>query len=52
LTQQVACASNSTDATAPRTNKIVCFRLDGSLDTLIGADADRRRRGGSGTDGD
>jgi hypothetical protein len=52
--QQVACASNGTGTNAPRTNEIVCFRLDGSLDTLIVAPTltDVAAPGNGGTDGD
>jgi hypothetical protein len=54
LNQQVACASNGSAATAPRINEIVCFKLDGSLDTLIVAPTltDVNASGNGGTDGD
>jgi hypothetical protein len=35
IEQQRACASNASRQNLPRVNEIVCFRLDGSLDTLI-----------------
>jgi hypothetical protein len=35
LEQQVACASNGSAASAPRINEIVCFKLNGSLETLV-----------------
>lgn len=35
IEQQVACASNAHRQNLPRLNEIVCFRLDGSLSTLI-----------------
>jgi hypothetical protein len=54
LNQQVACASNGSGATAPRVNEIVCFKLDGSLDTLVVAPTltDVNATGNGGTDGD
>ena len=54
LNQQVACASNGSAATAARVNEIVCFKLDGSLDTLIVAPTltDVNASGNGGTDGD
>jgi hypothetical protein len=33
--QQFACSSNATRLDMPRSNEIVCFRLDGSLDVLV-----------------
>ena len=33
--QQMACASNASREALPRVNEIVCFRLDGSLQTLV-----------------
>jgi hypothetical protein len=33
--QQLACASNASREALPRVNEIVCFRLDGSLQTLV-----------------
>ena len=35
LDQQVACASNANRKAIARVNEIVCFRLDGSLNTLV-----------------
>jgi hypothetical protein len=35
LEQQVACASNANRKAIARVNEIVCFRLDGSLNTLV-----------------
>jgi hypothetical protein len=35
LDQQVACSSNADRQNTPRVNEIVCYRLDGSLNTLI-----------------
>ena len=35
IDQQKACASNASREALPRVNEIVCFRLDGSLDTLV-----------------
>ena len=35
IEQQRACASNASRLDLPRVNEIVCFRLDGSLSTLI-----------------
>ncbi|HEV8396074.1 MAG TPA: hypothetical protein VGQ37_17460 [Vicinamibacterales bacterium] len=35
IEQQRACASNASRQSLPRVNEIVCFRLDGSLDTLV-----------------
>jgi hypothetical protein len=35
IEQQMACASNANRQDLPRVNEIVCFRLDGSLDTLV-----------------
>jgi len=35
IDQQMACASNASREALPRVNEIVCFRLDGSLDTLV-----------------
>jgi hypothetical protein len=35
IDQQTACASNASRTALPRVNEIVCFRLDGSLDTLV-----------------
>jgi hypothetical protein len=54
LDQQVACASNGSAATAPRVNEIVCFKLNGSLDTLVVAPTltDVNAPGNGGTDGD
>ena len=33
--QQMACSSNANRENAPRVNEIVCYRLDGSLNTLV-----------------
>jgi hypothetical protein len=33
--QQYACSSNATYLDLPRSNEVVCFRLDGSLDVLV-----------------
>ena len=54
LDQQFACASNGSAATAPRINEIVCFKLDGSLETLVVAPTltDVNTSGSGGTDGD
>jgi hypothetical protein len=54
LDQQVACASNGTGAHAPRTNEIVCFKLNGSLETLVVAPTltDVNAPGNGGMDGD
>jgi hypothetical protein len=54
LNQQVACASNGNAGTAPRINEIVCFKLDGSLSTLVVAPTltDVNASGNGGTDGD
>ena len=35
LGQQMACSSNAGDASLSRTNEIVCYRLDGSLQVLV-----------------
>ena len=35
IEQQTACASNASRQPLPRVNEIVCFRLDGSLETLV-----------------
>ena len=35
INQQTACASNASRTALPRVNEIVCFRLDGSLDTMV-----------------
>jgi hypothetical protein len=35
ISQQMACASNASRQVLPRVNEIVCFRLDGSLSTVI-----------------
>jgi hypothetical protein len=35
LEQQMACSSNAGDLTLVRTNEIVCYRLDGSLQVLV-----------------
>jgi hypothetical protein len=35
IDQQLACASNASRQALPRVNEIVCFRLDGSLETLV-----------------
>ena len=35
IEQQVACASNASREQLPRVNEIVCFKLDGSLQTLV-----------------
>ena len=35
LEQQMACSSNAHRQSLPRVNEIVCYRLDGSLNTLI-----------------
>ena len=35
LEQQVACSSNAHRESLPRVNEIVCYRLDGSLNTLV-----------------
>ena len=54
LDQQVACASNGTGAHAPRTNEIVCFKLNGSLETLVVAPTltDVNASGNGGMDGE
>ncbi|HET9466755.1 MAG TPA: hypothetical protein VFO48_00025 [Vicinamibacterales bacterium] len=54
LEQQVACASNGSGATAPRTNEIVCFKLNGSLETLVVAPTltDVNAPGNGGMDGE
>jgi hypothetical protein len=50
----VACASNGTGAHAPRTNEIVCFKLNGSLETLVVAPTlgDVNASGNGGMDGE
>jgi hypothetical protein len=35
IEQQTACASNASRERLPRVNEIVCFKLDGSLQTLV-----------------
>jgi hypothetical protein len=35
IDQELACASNASREALPRVNEIVCFRLDGSLQTLV-----------------
>jgi hypothetical protein len=35
IEQQLACASNANRQALPRVNEIVCFRLDGSLQTMV-----------------
>jgi hypothetical protein len=35
LDQQMACSSNAHRQSLPRVNEIVCYRLDGSLNTLV-----------------
>jgi hypothetical protein len=35
VSQQVVCSSNAGDAGLARTNEIVCYRLDGSLNALV-----------------
>src|SRR5688572_9241074 len=35
IDQQLACASNASREALPRVNEIVCFRLDGSLQTMV-----------------
>jgi hypothetical protein len=35
LNQQMVCSSNAYRANLPRVNEIVCYRLDGSLNTLV-----------------
>ncbi len=35
LDQQMACSSNAGDSSLSRTNEIVCFRLDGSMQVLV-----------------
>ena len=54
LDQQVACASNGTGTNAPRTNEIVCFKLNGSLETLVVAPTltDVNASGNGGMDGE
>jgi hypothetical protein len=54
LDQQVACASNGTASHAPRTNEIVCFKLNGSLETLVVAPTlgDVNASGNGGMDGE
>ena len=54
LDQQVACASNGSAATAPRINEIVCFKLNGSLETLVVAPTlgDVNASGNGGMDGE
>jgi hypothetical protein len=53
LDQQVACASNGSANTGPRINEIVCFKLNGSLETLVVAPTltDVNAPGAGGTDG-
>jgi hypothetical protein len=50
--QQRACASNASREALPRVNEIVCFRLDGSLQTLVVAPnlTDLNAAGGGGDD--
>lgn len=50
--QQIACVSSAERANLPRVNEIVCFRLDGSLNTLIVAPnmTDLDASGGGGDD--
>ena len=52
LEQQMACSSNAHRQSLPRVNEIVCYRLDGSLNTLIVAPnlADLNASGGGGED--
>ena len=35
MNQQMACTSNANRANLPRVNEIVCYRLDGSMNTLV-----------------
>ena len=35
INQQMVCSSNAGDASLARTNEIVCYRLDGSLNVLV-----------------
>lgn len=50
--QQVACVSSAERANLPRVNEIVCFRLDGSMNTLVVAPnmTDLDASGGGGDD--
>ena len=52
LEQQMACSSNAHRQSLPRVNEIVCYRLDGSLNSLIVAPnlADLNASGGGGED--
>ena len=52
LDQQVACSSNAHREALPRVNEIVCYRLDGSLNTLVVAPnlADLNASGGGNED--
>lgn len=52
LDQQVACSSNAHRESLPRVNEIVCYRLDGSLNTLVVAPnlADLNAAGGGSDD--
>ena len=50
--QQIACSSNASRESLPRVNEIVCYRLDGSLNTLVVAPnlADLNASGGGNED--
>lgn len=52
IERQMACASNASREPLPRVNEIVCFRLDGSLQTLVVAPnmSDLNAAGGGGDD--
>lgn len=52
LEQQMACSSNAHRQSLPRVNEIVCYRLDGSLNTLVVAPnlADLNASGGGNED--
>jgi hypothetical protein len=52
ISQQMACSSNASRLDLPRVNEIVCYRLDGSLNTLIVAPnlEDLNAAGGGGDD--
>ncbi len=52
LEQQMACSSNAHRQSLPRVNEIVCYRLDGSLNTLVVAPnlADLNASGGGSED--
>ncbi|MGH9219247.1 MAG: hypothetical protein ACRD1W_08085, partial [Vicinamibacterales bacterium] len=52
IEQQMACSSNAHRQSLPRVNEIVCYRLDGSLNTLVVAPnlADLNASGGGSED--